>query len=472
MNRPSFSNAPLLALALFLLFPLAGPAQAAGSVLAVYNSGRAQVTESRVVTLPEGAAAVVFTDIPSTLDPSSIRATAPDMTVEDVQYAYRPITAANLLNAYIGKELSVILPDPADANARILRKAKLLANADRPIFAMGKEVYVGSYEALLLPEMPKGFDAEPTLTLTTRSSVAGRKNVALSYLMDGLGWRADYNLTVGQAGETCDLDAWATVTNNSDHAFPGADLRLVAGDVQRAAAPKMLARGNAVMAEAMVMDTAPAPAMAAEESFSQYHVYDPGRYVSIPASGSKQVGLFSAANIPVRTELSSLFRSGPNQRAGKINQSVESALILTNTAANNLGKPMPAGVVRVYMPMASGTKLLAGEARIGHAAEGEEVRLVIGRSFDVNVERTQTSFKRIGKNAAEISWRITVRNGSAESRDIKLRESLAGQWTILNADTPYVPTDAGTIEFDLKNVAPSAGTEGKAVNYTVRFEYS
>jgi hypothetical protein len=468
MNRPCFSAAPLLAVVLFLLAPLAGGAQAAGSVLAVYNSGQAQVTESRVVTLPEGAAAVVFTDIPSTVDPSSIRATAPDMTVLDVQYAYKPITAANLLDAYIGKELSVILPDPADANARILRKAKLLANADRPIFAMGKEVYVGSYEALLLPQMPEGLDAEPTLTLTTRSKAAGRKNVALSYLMGGLTWHAAYNLTVGQSGKTADLDAWATVENGSNHAFPGADLRLVAGDVQRAA-PKRVMRATAVMAEAMAMDAAPAPA--AEESFSQYHVYDPGRYVSIPASGSKQVGLFSAANVPVRTELSSRFRSTPSQRAGEIAQPVESALLFTDTQENNLGKPMPAGVVRVFMPDANGTKLLAGEARIGHVAEGGEVRLVIGRSFDVNVERVQTSFQRIGKNAAEVGWRITVRNGSAGPRDVKLLESLAGQWTVLNADAPYTAKDAGTIEFDLKDVPPSAGKEGKAINYTVRFEY-
>jgi hypothetical protein len=471
MNRPFFPAASLLAAVLFLLAPLAGAVQAVGSVLAVYNSGQAQVTESRVVTLPEGAAAVVFTDIPTTVDASSIRATAPDMTVQDVEFSYKPITAANLLDAYIGKELSVILPDPSDANARILRKAKLLANADRPIFAMGKEVYVGSYEALLLPEMPDGLDAEPTLTLTTRSTVAGRKNVALSYLMGGLTWRADYNLTVNQSGHTADLDAWATVDNSSNHAFSGADLRLVAGDVQRAAAPKMLMRSNAMMAEGMVMDAPPASAPAAEESFSQYHVYDPGRYVSIPASGSKQVGLFSSVNIPVKTELSSRFRSTPNQRAGKISQSVESALLFTNTQENNLGKPMPAGVVRVFMPDSSGTKLLAGEARLGHVADGEDVRLVIGRSFDVNVERTQTSFQRIGKNAAEVGWKITVRNGSDKPKDIRLEEALSGQWTVLNADTPYTAKDAGTIEFDLKGVAPSVGKEGKVINYTVRFEY-
>ena len=466
MNRPLVCFTPLFA-ALLLIASFAGPAQAAGSLLAIYNSGQAQVTETRVVTLPEGAAAVVFNDIPSTIDPSSIRATAPDMTVEEVEYSYNPITAANLLDAYLGKELSVVMPDPADANARILRKAKLLSNADRPIFAMGNEVYVGDYEALLLPGMPKGLDAEPTLTLTSRSTVAGRKNVALSYLMGGLTWRADYNLTVGQSGGAAALDAWATVTNDSGHAFTGADLRLVAGDVQRAAAPKML-RAAGMMNEAMVMDAAPAPAMAAEETFSQYHLYDPGRYVSLPARGSKQVGLFSADGIPVRTELTSRYYAGRGQMAGTVDQAVESALLFTNTKENSLGRPMPAGTVRVFMPASDNTRLLAGEARIGHVAEGGEVRLVVGRSFDLNVERVQTSYQRIGKNAAEIGWRITVKNGGDAPKDLKLVDSFSGQWTILNADAHYVSKDAGSIEFDLKGIAP--GKEGKVVNYTVRFE--
>ena len=217
------------------------------------------------------------------------------------------------------------------------------------------------------------------------------------------------------------------------------------------------------------MDSAPAPA--AEETFSQYHVYDPGRYVSIPASGSKQVGLFSAANIAVKTELSSRFRSTPNQRSGKISQSVESALLFANTQENNLGKPMPAGVVRVFMPDSAVPSCWQARPASATWPLARDVRLVIGRSFDVNVERVQTSFQRIGKNAAEVGWKITVRNGSAQPKDIRLEESLSGQWTVLNADTPYAAKDAGTIEFDLKGVAPSAGKEGKVINYTVRFEY-
>ena len=457
-----FLSALLVSVALSI-----GPAQAAGTLLAVYNNGRAQVTETRAVTLPEGAAAVVFADIPATLDPTSIRAQAPGMTVRDIQYAYHAIDTRNLLDAYVGKDLTVILPDPADANARILRQAKLLSNADRPIFSMGKEVYVGNYEALLLPELPKGFDAEPTLTLTADTTAAGKKSVSLSYLMDGLSWRADYALTVGQAGGAGALDAWATISNTSGHAFAGTDLRLIAGDVQRAPSPKLL-RAQPVMMEA-AMDAA--PANVAEEAFSQYHVYDPGRTVSIPADGSRQISLFSAPALNVSTELTSRFMAGRGQSSGEIRQNVESALRFANTAENGLGRPMPAGLVRVFMPASDGVQLLAGEAQVGHVAEGGDVRLVLGNSFDVSVTRVQTAFTRIGKNGFEAGWRITVSNGSKVPQDLKLVESFSGQWKVLSADRDYASPDAGSIEFDLKSVPPSAGTEGTIINYAVRVEY-
>lgn len=451
------------------LFPVLALAGGTGAFVAVYNSGQAQVKETRVVTLPNGPAAVVFTDVPKTLDPTSIRADAPGMTVREVQYSYNAITSKSLLDAYVGKELSVILPDPADANARILRKAKLLSNIDGPVFSMGNEVYVGGYEAFLLPVMPKGFDAEPTLTLTTDNTKEGKKNVALRYLMGGLTWRADYTMSIDQTGKMASIDAWATVTNSSDYGFKGANVRLVAGEVQRAGSYRVANRGMPKMAmEAAVMDAAP-PVM--EESFSEYHVYSLDRYINLPPLGAKQVNLFTASNIPVEQELTSRFHAGHGQRSGVIKQGVESALKLKNLAENNLGRPMPAGLVRVFMPTSDGTELLAGESRLGHIPDGGDVRIVLGRSFDVTVERKQTSYKRVGKKAYEIGWAITVKNGKSTPQALKLKDSFPGEWKIVSNDTAYTKVDSSTIQFDLNALASTQGTPGKIINYTVRIEF-
>ncbi|MBU4191192.1 MAG: DUF4140 domain-containing protein, partial [Proteobacteria bacterium] len=80
------------ALVLSLALPLALPAVShgagtTGAALAVYNSGRALVEETRSVTLPKGPARVVFKDVPATLEPGSVRASAPGMRVLGLEYA-------------------------------------------------------------------------------------------------------------------------------------------------------------------------------------------------------------------------------------------------------------------------------------------------------------------------------------------------------------------------------------------------
>lgn len=469
MTRPTLFPAILLLLALTLA-PAPSLAGGGNAFVAVYNSGRALVRETRAVNLPEGPAAVVFTDVPATLDATSIRAVAPGMRVNAIEYRYRPITPKNLLDAYVGRELSVILPDPANADARILRKATLLSTAQGPVFAMGDEVYVGDYEAVVLPEMPKGFDDRPTLTLTTDNAAPGRKSVALNYLMGGLDWRADYTLSVSGDAKTADLDAWATVTNSSDYEFTSSEVRLVAGDVQRApSALKMARRAEPVLAmEAAVADNA---AGAARESFSEYHVYTLPGSVNLPAQGARQVGLFSAAGVNVEQELVSRYHAGTGQRSGKIDQPVEAALTFKNVEESHLGRPLPAGTVRVFMPTGDGVRLLAGETTIGHMAVGDDVRLVLGRSFDVNVERRQTSFEKVGKSAYVVGWAVTVTNGKAAPVDIKLVDAFPGRWEILSSDAEYAVADSGSAEFDLKGVAPTAGTDGRTINYVVRIEY-
>ncbi|BCS88285.1 DUF4139 domain-containing protein [Pseudodesulfovibrio sediminis] len=465
MFRFKFSAALMLFLFALSLLPLPSFAAGSGAFIAVYNSGRAQVRETRVVTLPKGAAAVVFTDVPETLDPTSIRAFAQGMTVNDIAYSYTPITVRNLLDAYVGKELTVILPDPSDANARILRKATLVSNQDGPVFITGKEVYVGDYDAILLPELPKGLNAEPTLTLTTDSADKGTKGVSLSYLMGGLNWRADYTMTVDKDGARAAIDAWATVTNTSGKMFKSADVRLVAGEVSRALGKRMTRNAPVMAMESMDMDAVPAPA--SEESFSQYHVYAIDRAISLPANGTKQVGLFSAPAVAVSQELTSRFSSGPSVRRGEMKQPVESALIFTNTKQNGLGVPMPEGLVRVFMPTSDGNNLLAGEVAVGHKAEGKEVRLVLGRSFDVNVERVQKNYEKIGKNAFTMTWEITATNGNAKPQDLKLLDSFPGDWEVIKADVPYSKVDGSTIAFNISGLT----SVPKVITYTVRITY-
>lgn len=462
----------LFALSSLLALTLALPAHAGsveGADLTIYNSGRALVKEARSVTLPKGLASVVFKDMPVTLDPTSVRASGKDITVQDLQFSYLPITKANILDRYIGKELTLIMPDPVQANARVQRKATLLSNEDRPVFLMGKEVYVGDYDGLLFPALPKGLQQEPTLTLTIDSKQASKRAVSLDYIMDGLGWRADYALTVNKNNTTAALDAWATIDNNSQRGFIGTSLKLVAGEVNTGGTrPRaMLAkRGNATMD----MEMAAAPAAPAEEQFSQYHVYTVPQQVNLAPAGTKQLSLFSSPKIQVRQELSSRYHSGPSPRNGKIKQRVDSTLHFVNNKANGLGRPMPGGLVRVFMPTKDGSQILAGEANMPHRGVGGNVKLALGRSFDVTVERVQTAFKRLGKTSYQVDWAINIKNGRETQQELRLEDSFPGQWKVLKASHKLTRLNQGTLQCKLM-VPPTRDGKPMTVTYTVQVNY-
>lgn len=461
------------ALFLLLLFMLIGPSPAEavsvkGATVSVYNSGQALVKEFRSVNLPKGMASVIFKDVPRTIDPTSVHATAEGMRVLDIKYSYLPMTTKNLLDRFVGKELTVILPDPTDANGRVQKKATLLSNAQRPVFLIGTEVYIGSYDGLLLPEMPKGLQQEPTLTVTAESASAAKRNVELSYLMGGLNWRADYTLSLDSKGEKGALDAWATISNSTGRGFTSSLLKLVAGDVNRVPNQRrpQLAKG-AVMMEADMVSAAPPPA---REDFSQFHVYDIGRKISLPESGTKQLNLFTAPRVEVEQELISRYGGGVSQRRGPIEQGVEATMTLKNTKKNGLGRPMPGGLVRVYMPTTDGNQLLAGEARIGHIGDGGEAKLSLGRAFDMAVSRSQTSYKKTGKNAYEIGWRIEIINSKDRTQQLTLQDMIGGEWEVMNNDREFTMPDAGTLEFAL-TVPPTKEGTPFVVNYTVQVTY-
>ncbi len=85
--------------------------------------------------------------------------------------------------------------------------------------------------------------------------------------------------------------------------------------------------------------------------------------------------------------------------------------LLANTAEAGLGKPLPAGTVRVYVSEDQKPLLLAGEVALSHTPAGtEEVKLETGEAFDFDATRRQTEFRRLSKELYETAWKVKVEN--------------------------------------------------------------
>lgn len=469
---------PLVALFAVLsvmpLSPKAAMAQTETVTVTIYNQNRALINEVRKMSIPSGIRVVEFKDVAETIDPTSLQVrslTSPDVfTVLDQNYEYDLINTQNLLNKYVGKKLKIILPDPRGVQgALIVRDATLLANTDRPIFRMdasgansasdsGTEIYVGSYNAVLLQEIPEGLRPQPTLVWLVDNKGQEEQRIETSYLAGELNWKADYVLKVDRNNTNAALSGWVTLNNNSGKAFKGAQLKLVAGDVHQAP------RRKAPPAADMRALAAPAQESMQQEDFFEYHLYSLGRPLDIGNRQTKQVSLLQSPSLNLEKKLLGRWDSygyrSPAER-GIQKQKLSVFLKFKNSSENGLGIPLPEGTVRAYQDSTDGTVIFIGEDHIDHTGKDVDVQLKMGEAFDVIVERRQTEYRKVSANTVRYAWELRIKNSKEASQRVELEEALAGDWKILDSNTKYEKVDARTVRFVLD--APPSGKGNDAV---------
>ena len=135
-----------------------------------------------------------------------------------------------------------------------------------------------------------------------------------------------------------------------------------------------------------------------------------------------------------------------------------------NAENNKLGKPLPAGIMRLYKADHDGSMQFIGEDRIQHTPKGEEIKLKIGNAFDVIAERKQTNYTRISKQMHESSWEVNLRNHKKEPIVVDLVENLSGNWQMTQNSHPYEKDSAFKVIFQI----PIAADSEKKITYTVR----
>jgi hypothetical protein len=139
----------------------------------------------------------------------------------------------------------------------------------------------------------------------------------------------------------------------------------------------------------------------------------------------------------------------------------------SNKKENNLGIPLPKGIVRVYKRDSEGSLQFVGEDSIDHTPKDEKLRIMLGDAFDVVGSRKQTAWKKIAKNIYEASFEVVLRNHKKEDVAVKVIEPIPGDWTILSSSHEYKKTEAFLAEF----LVPVPQDQEAKLIYTVRMQY-
>jgi hypothetical protein len=442
--------------------------------ITVYNSNIGLVKDTRALRLPRNSSQLRFMDVAQQINPTTVHiksVTAPNaLNVIEQSYEYDLLNPQKLLDKYVGQELTLVLRTLENNTERLVpTRATLLSNNSGQVWQVGGQIVINptNVAEMRFDRLPQDLIAKPTLVWTINNTGAENHTVEASYLTQGIGWRADYVVVVNQNDTKADLNGWVTINNNSGTAYRNAELKLVAGDVSRVREAQEFAKTDRMIQAA---PAAPQPQFQ-EQAFFEYHLYSLQRPTTMKNNETKQINLLSAANFNVRKDLvlngQPFYFQGYNNPGEPIKEKVGVFIEFKNSKENNLGQPLPAGIVRVYKADQTGAQQFIGENRIDHTPKDESVRVKLGDAFDVVAERKQTDYKTIARRVFEYAYEIKIRNHKEEAVTVIVNEPIGGDWEMVNSTFPAEKTAAFAARFNVP-----VAKDGEAVlSYRVRIKY-
>jgi hypothetical protein len=434
----------------------------------IYNNNLAMVRDYRRVKLRLGTNRLAFVDVSGKMRPETAILTSSDnvsFNLLEQNFNYDLLTPRKLLEKSVGKEVTIVRTNPQTKEEERLR-AKVLSTNGGAVFEIDGKIYTGHLGRVVFDRVPENLRARPTLVVTLASKATVNAPIELTYLTRGLSWRADYVALLNETENKLNLNGWVTLNNRSGTTYKNARLQLVAGDVaQVARTPRATAR-----LRRDAMKAREARAMRRQALFD-YHIYSLQRPTTIAHNQQKQVALLKASNVSVVKE----YRLQGTRYYYRYRYSAHRPtkadvwLIFDNTKKANLGLPLPKGTIRAYKKDAAGKAVFIGEANIGHTAEGETVRLRVGKAFDVSGERVQTDYKKEGlaRYTYETAYKITLRNAKRTPVRVIVSEPIPGDWKIVTESQKHVKVSAHRAEWKV-DVPAKGKTE---LTYRVRVDF-
>lgn len=454
--------------------------------LTIYNGRFAVVRDSVPLELKAGENLVRYFGATAQLDPSTVILRDPSgkvqLSIREQNYQNDPVNQLTLLDRYEGQTISFLVRDQKGervAEGKVIRSGFVPGGQplDPVVEVDGKIMF----ELPGLPLFPAVKDdsvlLKPLLNWKIQSSGPASLEAELAYLTSGLEWSASYNLVLPPEDDLADMNGWVTIQNRSGKQFDNAQIKLMAGDVRRAAQAPQSARQKAMLMRAAAMAE---DEQVSEKTFDDYHLYTIQRPATLRDQETKQIEFTRASAVPTKRVYS--FDATPGlQFFGQTMldrdwnagiptlRKVATALEFTNSEASRLGMPLPGGNMRVYRK--NGAQLeFVGEDTIQHTPRNEVVRLNLGNAFDLTGDRRRSDFSLDqSRRSMEERFEIRLNNRGKKPVEIRVVEHLvrAANWTVTAKSHEFRKLDSHTIEF---NVPVSPDREA-AVTYSVHYTW-
>ncbi len=384
----------------------------------IYNSNSALVQDERILDIKSGRSKIELPGVSSQIIAPSATFTADGIDIVEQNFDFDLLSPQKLMEKAVGQTVEIVRINPGTGR-ETRQKAKVLSVNNGVVIEAGGKIEVLRDDNLptrvIFDGVPKNLRAKPTLSVDVTSAKSGVRPATLTYLTGGLSWASDYVLLFDEESEKMDLQGWATLTNRTETTFDGAEVSLVAGNVQtgnnRSRNPRSSIRSGGAEASSV-------------ERIGDNYIYPlPGK-TTIASNQTKQVSIVDALGAGA-AKVYEYQTNGFNSFSQP--QNVDVRIAFSNAKAKGLGTALPAGIVRVYAKDARGRSQFIGEDRLGHTPGGSDVSLKIGSAFDVTVKSTVVNKKKINRRTNETSMKYTISNARPEAATVLVRQ-LVSAW--------------------------------------------
>lgn len=401
-------------------YPLAAQAQddprdnEQGDVsVTIYNNDQALIRDVRRVAVGEGVTRIAFPDVSAQIRPETVTLGGDGFVIREQNFDYDLLSPAALMDKAVGRDVTLIRTNPA-TGAETRERARILAVNNGVVMRIGQQIEVlrddGLPVRVVFDEIPPNLRAKPTLSITLESERSASRELALSYLSRGLGWRADYVALFNEVGQTIDVQGWITLTNNTGTTFHEAQTLLVAGSVGTVQQNRRDRRRSRRVNPAVH----PGTESAMRERLGDFYIYPIERRTTIANAQRKQVSFLDVDGASAQRgyEFSNNWLGGFDEA-----QSVSSVIKFSTSREGGLGDALPAGTVRIYQRDLRGNAQFIGESAIPHTPGGSDLALVTGEAFDIKVQPIIADRSRIASDEWERTahYRISRSDGSEET---------------------------------------------------------
>ncbi|ADI73284.1 hypothetical protein Metev_0360 [Methanohalobium evestigatum Z-7303] len=400
----------IISVALIALLAISIPLQVYGASdekvedYMIYDSHQGAVVEKQMSVDLEDGTQWITINTTSSLDFDKLRLSESNIELEpinseNVEVTEIKLNTANGFEENIGEEITVVFSSDQNITGKLVRTEgmNIVMDTDEGISYINREN---------INRMITENGNSPDVKAKIKAQTEGDYEFKLKYRMEGVTWNPSYELMLNDGPQSeSEFEGDIVIQNPSGKTFDG-QVNLISGDVRsgRVILPEY---GDSMGSGAEAFKST---AVGDLQTIGRVNLYNLGMY-TIDSYSQKSINYM---NDNVDTDVNHVYKSSAH--------SDHSRTVSKQLTFDNNMKDLPEGRISIYRNH-NGSEVMVGSDFIERTAEGNDVEIDLGKSYDIEGS-TKVLDAQMNQNNITREINITITNHADETREVTVEH----QW--------------------------------------------